>query len=213
MYSLGWFYDKEKEPVLPNTIPLQQAATNILGLNFHEMSPRIDFVPKPRELSYKYIAIATNSTSGCKFWPKKEWQALVNHLIFLGYKVINVSEERNPLEGVDQITDTSLENTMNVIHHSELFIGLSSGLSWLAWALHKHVVMISNFTKEDHEFTTNCTRITNPNVCHGCWNKEEVKFDKGDYNWCPFKKGTSEQFICHTSISAEMVLEKIKRLI
>jgi hypothetical protein len=29
MYKLGWFYDANKEPVLPNTIPLQQAATNI----------------------------------------------------------------------------------------------------------------------------------------------------------------------------------------
>ena len=32
MLELGWFYDKNREPQHPATIPLQQAATNILGL-------------------------------------------------------------------------------------------------------------------------------------------------------------------------------------
>jgi autotransporter strand-loop-strand O-heptosyltransferase len=59
---------------------------------------------------------------------------------------------------------------MNYIHHSEFFIGLSSGLSWFQTGINKHVVMISNFTEEDHEFTTNCTRIVNKSVCNSCWN-------------------------------------------
>jgi autotransporter strand-loop-strand O-heptosyltransferase len=100
---------------------------------------------------------------------------------------------------------------MDVIHHSEFFIGLSSGLSWLAWALNKKVVMISNFTDDNHEFE--CIRITNKSVCHGCWNKPEYKFDKGDWNWCPVHKGTDRQFECHTSITAEQVIDQIKHLI
>ena len=96
---------------------------------------------------------------------------------------------------------------MNVIYYSKLFIGLSSGLSWLAWALKKDVVMISNFTKAEHEFE--CIRITNPNVCNGCWNKSEYKFDKADWNWCPVNKGTDKQFECQTSITAQMVIEEI----
>jgi hypothetical protein len=44
---------------------------------------------------------------------------------------------------------TSIENTMNYIHHSEFFIGYLV----IAGAINKHVVMISNFTEEDHEFT------------------------------------------------------------
>jgi autotransporter strand-loop-strand O-heptosyltransferase len=102
---------------------------------------------------------------------------------------------------------------MNVIHHSEFFIGLSSGLSWLAWALEKHVVMISNFTEENHEFTSNTTRITNTNVCNGCWNNPMFKFDKGDWNWCPEHKDTIRQFECHKSITPQMVINKIKHLI
>jgi hypothetical protein len=39
MYKLGWFYDDNKEP-LPNTIPLQKTATNILGLEYEEIRPK-----------------------------------------------------------------------------------------------------------------------------------------------------------------------------
>ena len=102
---------------------------------------------------------------------------------------------------------------MNAIYHSEFFIGLSSGLSWLTWGLGKHVVMISNFTEEDHEFVSNCTRITNTFVCHGCWNNPMFKFDKGDWNWCPEHKGTERHFECHKSITSQMVIEKIQHLL
>ena len=113
----------------------------------------------------------------------------------------------------DLIGMYTIENTMNCIHHSEFFIGLSSGLSWLTWALGKHVVMISNFTEPDHEFTSNCTRITNPSVCNGCWNNPMFKFDKGDWNWCPEHKGTERQFECHKSITSQMVIDRIQHLL
>jgi autotransporter strand-loop-strand O-heptosyltransferase len=212
-YNIGWYYDINKEPVLPNTIPLQQAATNILGLPFNEIKPRISYKMNERPYEEKYVTIATNSTAGCKFWTRDGWQELINHLNSLGYKVINVSKENNPFHNCEKIKDTSMDYTMNVIHHSEFFIGLSSGLSWLSWAIGKHVVMISNFTESDHEFTTNCTRITNPNVCNGCWNNPIHKFDKGDWDWCPIHKGTPRQFECHTSITSEMVINKIQHLL
>jgi autotransporter strand-loop-strand O-heptosyltransferase len=104
-----------------------------------------------------------------------------------------------------------MENTMNVIHHSHLFIGLSSGLSWLAWAMDKKVVMISNFTDADHEFS--CIRITNTNVCHGCWNKAEYRFDAGDWDWCPEHKGTDRQWECHKKIKASDVVVPLLALL
>jgi len=208
MYNLGWFYNDNKEPELPNTIPLQKTATNILGLEYKEIVPNISFTPKKRPYK-KYITIATNSTSGCKFWTREAWQELINYYTDKGYKVINVSLEDNPFDNCLTLDDRSIENTMNVIYYSKLFIGLSSGLSWLAWALKKDVVMISNFTESNHEFE--CIRITNPNVCNGCWNKPEYKFDKGDWNWCPVNKGTDKQFECQTSITAQMVIDEIKK--
>jgi autotransporter strand-loop-strand O-heptosyltransferase len=203
MYSVGWFYNSDKEPALCNTIKLQEAATNILGLEHEEIRPRITFTPG-NNLYGKYVTIATNSTAGCKFWTKEGWQLVIDFLYEKGYKVINVSKEKNPFNHCEQIEDTSIENTMNVIHHSKIFIGLSSGLSWLAWALDKTVVMISNFTEADHEFQ--CIRIDNKNVCHGCWNKAEYKFDPGDWDWCPEHKGTDRQFECHQKIDASQVV-------
>ena len=213
MYNIGWFYDESKEPVLPSTIPLQKTATNILGLDYKEIKPKVYHEIKERPFKEKYITIATNSTAGCKFWTKDGWQGLINYFHKKGYKVINVSKEKNPFNNQISLSDTSIDNTMNVIYHSEFFVGLSSGLSWLAWALGKKVVMISNFTEADHEFTLDCIRITNPNVCNSCWNNPNYKFDKGDWNWCPVHKGTKRQFECHTSITSEMVIEKIKNLL
>jgi autotransporter strand-loop-strand O-heptosyltransferase len=208
LYRIGWFYDINKEPVLCNTIPLQQAASNILGLEFKEIKPRLKYDTRNNQYG-KYVTIATNSTAGLKFWLKSYWQEVIDFLVESGYNVINTSKERNPFNNCYQLEDTSIENTMSVIHHSEFFIGLSSGISHLAWALNKKVVMIAGFTEIDHEF--DCIRPYNPKVCHGCWNDPKIKFDAGDWNFCPQHKGTNRQFECHTSITAEMVIDEIKK--
>lgn len=214
MYLIGWFYDKDKEPELPNTIPLQKAITNILGLDFKEIKPKINFTPKENYFKEKYITISTSSTAQLKFWNYPNgWQILCDKLIEMGYKIVHVSKETCGLNGVTELKDKSLYNTMNTIYHSEFFIGLSSGLSWLSWGINKKVVMISNFTEPDHEFTTNCYRVINHNVCNSCWNNPLFKFDKGDWNWCPEFKGTDRQFECHKSITPKMVLTKINELI
>ena len=214
LYRLGWFYDKDKEPLLPSLVPLQKSATNILGLDYTELHSPIFFEPKERPYSEKYVCIAPSSTAGCKLWNNPTgWVELTKYLKEKGYKVVNISKDGENIEGVDMIEDDSIENTKNVIYHSEFMIGLSSGLSWLSWALGKHVVMISNFTEANHEFNINCTRIVNQSVCNGCWNNPKFKFDKGDWYWCPEHKGTERQFECHKSITADMVINQIQHLL
>ena len=207
MYSIGWFYDSNKEPVEPNTIPLQKTATNILGLEYKETKPRIAYTPC-NIFDNKIVTIATNSTAGCKFWTREAWQELINYLTTKGYRVINVSLEDNPFENCEALEDRSMQNTMDAIACSQFFIGLSSGLSWLAWALNVPVVMIANFTEDNHEFE--CIRVTKTNVCHGCWNSPKYKFDKGDWNWCPVHKGTDRMFECQKSITASDVISLIE---
>lgn len=209
MYKLGWFYNENKEPVLPNTIPLQQTATNILGLPYKEIKPRI--VNNRIHLAQRQVAIATNSTAGCKFWTREAWQEVINYLHEQGYLVFNTSLEKNPFDNCQGLLDTSMTNTMSVIYNSRFFIGLSSGLSWLAWALDVPVIMISNFTDANHEFK--CLRPVNTNVCHGCWNDPQYTFDKGDWDWCPVHKGTERHFECQKSITPDMVIEQIKKLL
>ena len=205
MYSVGWFYDNNKEPVLPNTIPLQKAATNILGLEYKEIKPRIAYTPRD-VFDGKIVTIATNSTAGCKFWTREAWQELIHYLHEKNYRVINVSKEDNPFENCEPLEDKSLQSAMDAISYSEFFIGLSSGLSWLAWAMNKPVVMIANFTEEGHEFS--CIRPIKKNVCSGCWNNPKYKFDKS-WDWCPVHAGTDRQYECQSSITSGDVIELI----
>ena len=213
MYTIGWFWNSDKEPEEPNTIPLQKSASNILGLDFKEIKPNIDFIPGDKPFEGKYVVIAPHSTSGLKYWNNPTgWQETINYLVENGYKVVNISKDKVDYSNILELEDTSIENTMNVIHHSEFMIGLSSGLSWLSWAVGKHVIMISNFTTSDHEFQSNCSRLIDYSVCFGCWNKKEYRFDKGDWNWCPVWKGTDRQFECHKKISSQMVINRIKSI-
>jgi autotransporter strand-loop-strand O-heptosyltransferase len=205
-YNIGWFYNTNKEPVLPNTIKLQEAATKILGLEFEEIKPKLKYDAGNNKYG-KYVTIATNSTSGCKFWTKEGWQGVINYLHEKGYKVINVSLEPNPFDNCEQIINKDIQKTMAIIHHSEFTIALGSGVAWLAWALGKQVVMINNFAAEDHEF--DCIRITNKNVCNGCWNNANFKFDAGDFDWCPIYKNTPRHFECQRSIVAEDVIDRL----
>lgn len=209
MFELGWFWDDNKEPTNPITIPLQQAASNILALPHREILPRIAFVPNKKPIDGKYICISTRSTAQCKHW--YYWPELIQSLKDMGYRVFEMSQEADEL-GAEKLEDVSLNNVMSHLYYADLYIGLSSGISWLNWALNKKTVMISNFTRADHEFTSNCIRITNTDVCHGCWNNPMFKFNKGDWNWCPEHENSPRHFECHKAISLNDVLSKLQQL-
>ena len=113
-----------------------------------------------------------------------------------------------PKGAIDKTGSFPLEIRMSQIYNSEFFIGLGSGLSWLAWALSKPVVLISGFSKPFAEFETPY-RIINESVCNGCWNDASLKFDKSDWMWCPRNKN----FECSSKITPEMVIEKISTLL
>jgi autotransporter strand-loop-strand O-heptosyltransferase len=206
MMEIGWYWDESKEPVHPATIPLQQAASNILCLEHEELQPRIAFTPKERPAVNEYICISTRSTAQCKHW--YYWPELIQTLKIKGYRVFELSQEADDY-GAEKLEDTSLENVMNYLWYADTYIGLSSGISWLNWGLGKQGVMISNFTTEDHEFQNNCIRITNKDVCHGCWNNPMFKFNKGDWMWCPENENTPRHFECHKSISVNDVMSKL----
>jgi len=204
MPQLGWFWDKDKEPNNPVTIPLQQSATDILHLPYKEMRPRLAYHPKPFKSDKKHICISVKSTAQLKLWDK--WQELIDTLITLGYDVYEISKDDCDLKNVHRPQDQSLENIMDILASCEVYIGLSSGLSWLAWTMEVKVAMIANFTEANHEF--DCIRIENRSVCNGCWNNPKFRFNKGDWNWCPEHEDTPRQHECHKSISVNDVLSK-----
>ena len=209
LYRLGYFYDLSKLPVKPMTVPLQKVATLILGLEYEEIQPKLSYITTKPTYN-KYVTIATNSTAGMKFWGKPQWQETINWLVKEGYEVYNVSAEPNPFDNCIQITTPSLESKMDWIAHSEFFIGLGSGLSWVAWALNKKVFMIANFSEDWAEFKHNCIKIENKSVCNGCWNNPNFKFD-ASWEYCPIHKDTPKQWECQLSITSDMVINEIKK--
>ena len=72
-------------------------------------------------------------------------------------------------------------------------------------------IVISGFSKPFHEFVSNTERVINTYVCHGCFNDEKYKFDRGDWYWCPLYKGTDRHFECSKKITVEMIIEAINR--
>lgn len=197
--------------------------------------PEIKIPEMKRPIKNSYITLGVHSTCQVKYWNhidgKKvqgftpNWNELSGMLRKKGYTPVTVEKYELfgsppdfngvPSKSNKQIGKSLLE-AANIIYHSDFYIGLSSGMSWIAHALGKKVAMISNFTEDWNEFDLSLPdyiRITNKSVCHGCWNKInlEHKFDKNDWYWCPLHKDTPKQFECHTSITPTMVINQIQK--
>ena len=223
MYGLGWFYnDKELDmshhPKEVKTMPMQQTATSILGLEYKEVKPILDFTPKSPSIQGDYVCIAPHASAHAKYWNNpKGWQTIIDYLNSKGYKVVMITQEPlgdewhdsklyGTLTGViDKTGDYTLEDRYNDLLHAKAFIGMGSGLSWLAWASKTPVILISGFSKPYTEFQ-DCIRIFDytPNLCTGCFNKHWL--DPGDWEWCPEHKNTPRQFECTKNIEPEQVI-------
>ena len=208
IYRIGWFrgesgkWDKfEMYPNYPQTQPLQKTASDILGLEFKEVNYGINFTPKPKSTKADYIVIAPESTAGCKEWPYDSWVSLSKMLHELGYTVVTLTSKPYNIKGNLNIHGKTLNESMDILYNAKFLIGLSSGLSWINWALGKQTVMISGFSQKDHEFISNNIRIQNEHACNSCWNNTNFIFDPGNWDWCPIWEGTDKQHICKKSIS------------
>jgi len=215
LYRIGYFKgsegkwdDLDRYPTQLNTLPLQQTATDILGLEYKEINHGIKFNLKKRPIQNKYIVIAPESTTGCKEWVYENWVQVVKYLKEKNYEVVMLTNKPYYIEGANNVSGKGWNEVFNYLYHSEFLIGLSSGLSWCNWALDKTTVMISGFSEAFNEFNKNNIRISN-NICIKCWNDPEMVFDMGDWDWCPVYKGTSKQHICQKSITVEQVINKL----
>ena len=196
------------------SISLQQVASEALGLDDQEIRPDLKINAEPLSRK-KYVCIAEHSTAQAKYWNNPTgWQEVVNHLHTLGYDVVSMSKERTNLNGVIQFENHDIVEVAKCIKGCDFFIGLSSGLSWLAWALGKEVIMISGLTIPDFEFQLNNYRVyPKGKICKGCFNDLKVEpFDINNWNWCPRKK-KMELFECSVSIKSKDVIKKIEKIL
>jgi len=187
------------------------AAKDTMRLPQETKPGKCPVIPKVRIINPKKITIGPETIKEISQWNyggTSGWQEVVNSLHNGGYNVYNISYENTM--NLQNVKGFHGHDDINVaIDHivsSRFFVGLSSGLSWLAWAYGVPVVMIANFTKKQNEF--DCFRVTNPYVCNGCFNVFPNIKTK-----CPIFLGTDRESECHLSITPDMVIDEINNAI
>ena len=226
-YKIGWFYKNCCHDISYHLIdfksqPLQKTSSNILGLEYKEIKPKLNLSSSPVDIKGKYITLSIQSTSQAKYWNYKDgWQQVVNFLIKKGYKIVCIDQHSNfgvsrcinkiPQKVINK-TGCNFDEASSLIKNAQFHIGISSGLSWLAWALNTHVVLISSFTKPWCEFQNNCTRIYNETPTSGYFNTH--KMDASDWHWNPFINiSTPKEWHDFESITSEQVINEIKQIL
>jgi autotransporter strand-loop-strand O-heptosyltransferase len=224
-YNIGLFFTDDanvRQPCDFRLVGLHRTAAYILGVDPEETRPDIVLPDESRPIAEKYVCIAAQSTTQCKYWNNPSgWREIVQFLKQHGYRVICIDQKATHGSGVvwnhipygseDFTGERPLAERARWLKHAEFFVGLSSGLSWLAWAMRTPVVMISGFTHPTNEFDTPY-RVINYHTCNSCWNDVRVQFDHHDFLWCPRHAGTPRQFECTRLITAEQVKNTIRRI-
>jgi autotransporter strand-loop-strand O-heptosyltransferase len=224
-YNIGLFFTDDanvRQPCDFRLVGLHRTAAYILGVDPQEARSQIVLPDDSRPIPEKYVCIAAQSTTQCKYWNNPTgWREIVQFLKQNGYRVICIDQKATHGSGVvwnhipygseDFTGDRPLAERARWLKHAEFFVGLSSGLSWLAWTMRTPVVMISGFTHPTNEFDTPY-RVINYHTCNSCWNDVRVQFDHHDFLWCPRHANTPRQFECTRLITAEQVMNTIRRI-
>tara|TARA_R110000803_G_scaffold78350_3_gene143508 strand:+ start:1466 stop:2668 length:1203 start_codon:yes stop_codon:yes gene_type:complete len=228
MYEIGWHYNEDGEIDHNKNISdfrkygLQKCSSEILGVTQSEVKPNLTFKNTGSTIEGDYVVIAPHGSAHAKYWNYKGgWQIIIDYLNNKGYKVVMITQELlgdewhdsklgGTLTGVINKTgDFPLSERANDLLNAKAFIGIGSGLSWVAWALNTPTVMISGFSEAYSEFK-DCERISPPqNKCSGCFNR--VRLDAGDWEWCPDHKNTDRMFECTKSILPDTIIAAINR--
>jgi autotransporter strand-loop-strand O-heptosyltransferase len=224
-YCMGLFFDDKDcvfQPCDFRHVGLHRTAGYILGVDPTEVPPRIALPDEGRPIAEPYVCIAVQSTTQSKCWNNPMgWHEVVRFLKEAGYRVVCIDQK--PVHGTgivwnhiphgveDETGDRPLLERARWLRHAEFFVGLSSGLAWLAWGVGTPVVMISGFTHPTNEFATPY-RVINYHACNGCWNDPRHRFDHHDFLWCPRHAGTPRQFECTRLITPEQVKQVIRTI-
>ena len=224
-YCMGLFFDDKDglhQPCDFRHVGLHRTAGYILGVDPTEAPPRIALADGGRPIAEPYVVIATQSTTQAKYWNNPSgWHDIVAFLKAAGYRVICIDQKRVHGTGLvwnhiphgveDETGDRPLVERARWIKHADCFIGLASGLSWLAWCTGTPVVMISGFSHPTTEFYT-AYRVINYHACNSCWSDPKHRFDHADFLWCPRHKDTPRQFECTRLITADHVKSILRQI-
>lgn len=259
-YYLGLFFDESYskfwQPEDFRLHGLHEQARNILGLpaDTQPTPPNVAFtgaVPECLE-GKKYVCISYSASKANKLWHHPNgWRNVINHLKYLGYEVVCIDKDsvigvpphyhHMPNDVIDLTGAFPLQQRVDVLKGASMFIGLGSGLAWLAWCCRIPVILISGFSLPYAEFYTKYRVINYLCNCTGCWNDTRIVFNKHEYMWCPRiddkieainkqianatdakeietlkderRKLEESRFLCSQTISPNMVIGKINEVI
>lgn len=221
MYRLGWFYGADGTIDFDRNVqdfrrqPLSASAFDILGLPLDEQRPRLVRPLGPPPLPGPYVCIAVHATAQAKYWNHPAgWAQVVRFLGERGLRVVLVSKEGREYmgnvapPGAMVLPEGPLAEVIRYLAHARLFIGVGSGLAWLAWAVGCRTCLVSGFSLPYSEMR-DCLRVfPGGDVCTGCFNRHRL--DPDDWNWCPEQRGTPRMFECTKTIRPEQVIEAIR---
>ena len=232
IYFCGIFEADRKpwRPVDHQFLGMQRSVARILGLPLEDLHCRIP-LGSARPVQEPYVCISTMATNPTKYWNYRSspdlkdpdgWNILIRWLKSFGYRVFVLDRDKElyftkfhnyhvPTEAEDLTGRIPISERIHYLEHADFFVGLPSGLSWLAWNCNIPVVMISGFTMPNCEFPTPY-RVTNFLFCHGCWNDTNNFFDSKAPVWCPRHVGTPREIECTKTITPKMVQETILRI-
>jgi autotransporter strand-loop-strand O-heptosyltransferase len=225
-YYLGFFSpyaERDHQPTDPRVSNLQDVASYILNVPAVERRPTVVVADTLRRIEEPYVCIAAQASAQRKYWNNPAgWPTLVAHLKQQGYRVLCIDRDRDcdrsgtrnsiPVGAEDFTGNLPLQERASLLLHAEFFVGLGSGLSWLAWAVGTPVAMISGFSHPKTEFRTPW-RIINFHVCNSCFNDTQFEADSHNFNWCPRYEGKPMAYQCTSSITPQFVARVIDPLI
>ena len=225
-YYVGLFAPWDNHDLQPldwRIVGLQNHAAYLLGVEPGELRVKLTPSKQPRQVKEKYVCIAAQATAQCKYWNNAYgWLNTVEYLKKLGYRVLCIDRDAITVSGLhgnsipygaeDFTGNRPLQERIDLLYHADFFIGLASGLSWLAWGVGKPVIMIAGFTAPGTEFYTPY-RVQHFHVCNSCGNDMRYEHSYDNFGWCPKHAGTDREFECTRFIAPEHVNHMIDRVI
>ena len=159
---------------------------------------------------------------------KGGWKQVIEYLKNMGYQVVDIDKyaifgngscmNHIPENAIDKTGELPIQDRMVDLKYADFFIGIGSGLSWLAWGVGTPNIMISSFSKPFCEMRDNCVRVYNEHPNSGIFNRIDnggkSKFDASDWHWNPISEcKTFDDWHEFETITPEQVMNSIDRMI
>jgi len=199
-----------------NTIrrkPYTQRWLDLLGISDnHLLKPTLKEIPDIEEsIPRPYICFSEFASMVSKQWHHENgWQELVDYFVGRGYTMVSISQEKSNLSNTFDLSGESYSflHRLGTLKNSDFYVGLDSGLSWMANFIDKYCFLIVGSVEEEFSFQDNVTRIglSADNYCRGCLEDTNILRNYELQAGCFYRK----DFECTRLITPEMVINKIE---